>query len=106
MSNEITVTDAAKRINEDNGIRILDVRTPDEHARGHIEGSSNLDFYNGNFKSEIEKLDHSKAYIVYCASGGRSGKTVRMMDKLSFNACYNLIGGFSEWAREGMKVVK
>lgn len=86
------------------GVSVLDVRTPDERARGYIAGSENLDFYDGNFKSNIEKLDHAKTYIVHCASGGRSGKTVRMMQELGFNACYSLTGGFNEWVKKGMKV--
>ena len=102
MNNEITVEDAAKRMGED-GVCVLDVRTPDERARGYIEGSENVNFYDGNFKSEIEKLDHSKTYIVHCASGGRSSKTVQMMKELGFNACYNLSGGFNEWVKSGMK---
>ncbi|MHB8710264.1 MAG: rhodanese-like domain-containing protein [Minisyncoccota bacterium] len=105
MNNEITVEDAAKKMGED-GVSILDVRTPDERARGHIPGSVNIDFHDENFKSEIEQLDHSKTYIVHCAGGGRSGKTVKMMRELGFTAAYNLTGGFSEWVKKGMKVTE
>jgi phage shock protein E len=103
MKNEITVEDAAKKIAE-GGVQVLDVRTPDERARGYIEGSENLNFYDQDFMSKIEKLDRSKTYIVYCASGGRSGKTVKMMHGFGFNACCNLMGGFNEWVKKGMKV--
>lgn len=105
MQNEITVEDAAKKMG-DSGVRVLDVRTPDEYARGHIEGSENLDYYAGDFKSKIEQLDHSKTYIVHCASGGRSGKAVKLMRELSFTAAYNLTGGFNEWMNKGMAVAK
>jgi rhodanese-related sulfurtransferase len=105
MNNEISVEDAAKKMS-DNGVCILDVRTPNEHARGYIEGSENLDFYKGDFKSKIEQLDHSKTYIVHCGSGGRSGKAVKMMQELGFASAYNLVGGFNEWVKKGMKVVK
>lgn len=105
MSNEITVEDAAKKMSEE-GVSVLDVRTPDERSHGYIAGSENLDFYDGSFKSNIEKLDHAKTYIVHCASGGRSGKAVRMMRELGFSTCYSLTGGFNEWVKKGMKVVK
>ena len=105
MHNEIAVEDAAKRMGED-GVCVLDVRTPDERARGYIAGSENVDFHDGNFKSNIEKLDHSKTYIVHCRGGGRSGKTVTMMQELGFTACYNLTGGFNEWVKKGMRVVR
>ena len=104
MNNEITVEDAAKRMRED-GTCVLDVRTPNERSRGHIEGSENINFYDANFKSEIEKLDHAKTYIVHCAGGARSSKAVQMMKELGFNTCYSLSGGFNEWVKRGMKSV-
>ncbi len=102
---DITVVDLEKRINEGN-VCVLDVRTPEERMFGYIEGSDNIDFYDKNFRSEIEKLDRSKNYIVYCASGGRSSKTVRMMEEIGFTNCYNLNGGFGEWEKLGMRVIK
>lgn len=105
MNDEITVEDAAKKMGEE-GVCVLDVRTPAEHASGYIAGSENIDFYEKNFMSNIEKLDHSKTYIVHCKSGGRSSKTVKMMQELGFAAAYSLAGGFSEWVKKGMQVAK
>ena len=76
---------------------ILDVRTADEFNRGHIEGAINIDFYGKTFKTQIDKLDKSKPVYVYCHSGGRSGKSMKMMSTMGFVEVYNLIGGFSNW---------
>ncbi len=103
--NDITVVDLEKMIREGN-TRVLDVRTLEERMSGYINGSVNIDFYDENFRPEIEKLDRSETYVVYCASGGRSSKTVRMMEEIGFTDCHNLSGGFGEWTRAGMKVVK
>ena len=105
MNNEITVEEAENKIKEGE-VCILDVRTSGERAKGYIEGSEHLDFRGGNFKSDIEKLDRSKTYIVYCASGIRSSATVKLMHELGFNACYNIIGGLNEWVKKEMKVMK
>jgi len=102
---EITVLDASKKIAEGE-VCVLDVRAPEERAQGYIEGSDNINFYDADFRNKIEKLDKSKTYIVHCAGGGRSGKTVKLMKELGFKSAYNLIGGFSEWVRKGMKVGK
>lgn len=103
VGNEITVEDAARKIGE-NSVCVLDVRAPDERLRGYIKGSENLNFYDQDFRNKIEKLDHTKTYIVHCAGGGRSGKTVKLMKELGFGSAYNLIGGFGEWVKKGMKV--
>ena len=46
---------------------------------------------------EVEKLDKSKNYYIYCRSGNRSGQACQIMDKLGFENTYNLMGGFNEW---------
>ena len=76
---------------------LLDVRTPDETSGGIIAGARTLDFFDDNFKSELEKLDKDKTIMVYCAAGGRSGETVSELHKLGFEKVYNLIGGFNGW---------
>ena len=52
---------------------IIDVRTPEEYASGHIEKAINLDYYSETFKDELNKLDKNKTYLIYCRSGRRSG---------------------------------
>ena len=84
---------------------ILDIRTPGEFNRGHIAGAQNMDFYNSDFDSNLEQLDKTKIYFVYCASGNRSGQAVNKMKSLSFQTVYNLSGGISSWANSGYDVV-
>lgn len=85
---------------------ILDVRTPEEYADGHIVESILLDFYADNFEAELNKLDKSQTYLVYCRSGNRSGKSVRMMKDLNFREVYDIDGGILRWEAEGFLTVK
>lgn len=85
---------------------ILDVRTPEEYADGHIAESILLDFYDDGFEDELDKLDKSKTYLVYCRSGNRSGKSVRMMEDLNFMEVYDVDGGILRWEAEGFLTVK
>jgi rhodanese-related sulfurtransferase len=83
--------------NDPNAI-ILDVRTPEEVSEGYIPQALNLDIYLGqDFLAELENLDKSKNYYVYCRSGNRSGQACAIMNSLGFKNAYNLEGGFMEW---------
>lgn len=75
---------------------VLDVRTKSEYNEGHIAGSVNIDWNNTElFKSEIEKLDKNKTYILYCRTGNRSGQALKYMSSLGFKNVYNILGGVS-----------
>jgi len=85
---------------------ILDVRTPAEFADEHIENAVNLDFYSENFRDDLNKLDKSNTYIVYCRTGSRSGKSLEIMKELGFREVYNISGGIVGWKAEGLPTTK
>ena len=90
----------AKMQSDPNAI-IIDVRTPDECLMGIIPNAITIDIYMGqDFINEIEKLDKSKAYYVYCRSGARSAQACAVMNQLGFANAFNLIGGVTEWTGE------
>lgn len=86
------------KLQEDDNAVILDVRTEDECLDGIIPGAINIDIYKGQgFIYQVEELDKSKNYYVYCKAGGRSAQACNIMNQLGFETTYNLMGGFSEW---------
>ncbi len=84
---------------------VLDVRTPEEFAEGHLEGAVNIDYRNQNFSSRVDSLDKTQKYEVYCRSGHRSGESVKIMTEKGYDA-YSLTGGILEWQLKGFEVVK
>lgn len=78
---------------------ILDVRTPNEYAAGHLKHSKLLNFRGDDFESKLNQLDKSKTYLIYCRSGGRSGMALKLMEKSGFQSVYNMGGGFNDWSR-------
>lgn len=91
----------SSKLDQDDNAIILDVRTDIEVAEGYIPNSINIDIYKGQgFIDELEKLDKSKNYYVYCRSGNRSGQACAIMNSLGFENAYNLEGGFMNWDGE------
>jgi rhodanese-related sulfurtransferase len=86
------------RIKEPN-MTIVDIRTPEEYASGHIDKAINIDFYASDFKDQLEKLNKSEAYSIYCRSGSRSGKALGIMKDLGFTDVADLQGGYSSLSK-------
>lgn len=98
ISENVTVEEFSKLMNEHEGI-ILDVRTPEEFANGSIPEAVNINFYDDNFKNKLQELDTTQAVYVYCAKGGRSSKSMKMLADMGFNRVYNLSGGYTAWEK-------
>ena len=97
----LNIKEFAEKIAQE-GVAILDVRTPEEFAEGFIEGARNIDFYRDDFEIEINSLDKESSYALYCRSGKRSGQAAQMMQEAGFLSVFNLDGGMIDWANAGM----
>lgn len=76
---------------------ILDVRTEEEYNQLRIPNSILIDIYKPDFFTQIEKLDKSKTYFVYCRSGSRSYNAALHMQKIGFEKVFNLENGIIDW---------
>jgi rhodanese-related sulfurtransferase len=85
---------------------IIDVRTPQEYAGGHIRSAINIDLNSPDFNAEIGKLDKNKTCIVYCSSGARSNTARNIMEASGFRHILNMTGGITEWISLGFPTVK
>jgi rhodanese-related sulfurtransferase len=85
---------------------ILDVRTPEEFAEGYIEGAINIDYYHPGFQADLNKLDKTRTYLVYCRTGNRSGQAFEFMKEQGFREVFHMDGGITVWRKEGLPVVK
>lgn len=85
---------------------VVDVRTPEEVAEGHLPGSININFLGENFAQEIETLNKKKTYLLYCKSGNRTRKAADLMEKAGFKHVYMLDGGITAWNAAGKPTEK
>lgn len=94
-----------KYIDEKKGV-LIDLRTDDElKNKGMIKGATQLDFLAKDSEERISKLDKKKTYLIYCASGGRSGDAAELMEKQGFQHVVNLEKGIEGWKKSGFETV-
>jgi thioredoxin 1 len=94
-----------KVVESGNGI-ILDVRTPQEVAAGHIANASVINFYDADFEQKINLMQKDKEIYVYCRSGARSSQAANLLQKNGFKKVYNLQGGIGAWEKKGYAITQ
>jgi rhodanese-related sulfurtransferase len=99
-----SVQELKNRIDQNNsGDVLLDVRTPEEFANGHIKAAINFNISHLNIVAEMEQLDNTKTYIVYCRSGGRSQMASMIMKQKKLKVI-NSVAGFMHWEMAGNEI--
>tara|TARA_B100001093_G_scaffold74685_1_gene65427 strand:- start:198 stop:635 length:438 start_codon:yes stop_codon:yes gene_type:complete len=96
----IKAIEATKMIEKNPDMMVLDIRTPEEFASGHIPASINIDYKAENFESELKKLDRSKSYLMHCRSGRRSTAALDIFSKLGFDHIIHIDDGILGWNKE------
>ncbi len=93
--------DWINQLEQDTNAVILDVRTEGECNEGIIPQAINIDIHKGQgFIYQIDELDKSKNYFVYCRSGARSEQACHLMNQMGFENTFNLLGGIMQWQGE------
>ena len=98
--------DEAEKLMKEKKVIVLDVRSPQEFAAGHISGSTNINVRSQDFAKRVSELDKNQTYIVHCARGVRSADACEKMKALQFKSLYDFSGGFDAWTKAGKKVEK
>jgi rhodanese-related sulfurtransferase len=103
---KLSPDDFEKLIQTDKNVQLVDVRTPQEMANGHIEKAVNINIADADFQAKMSQLDKTKPVAVYCGVGGRSGKAAAILTTLGFTKIYDLQGGMTAWKSKNKAVVK
>lgn len=91
---EITAEKLQERIGNGEVLHLIDVREADEVAEGMIPGAVHIPL--GEVAERVNELDKSKAYILICRSGGRSGNATEFLEEQGYDAT-NMVGGMLDW---------
>lgn len=84
-------------------VKLVDVRTDAEIARGYIGGALKLPLHVLPLK--LGELDKQQATVFYCQMGGRSAQAAAFAAAQGFAEVYNLQGGITAWAQSGAPIV-
>lgn len=96
-STVLSVEEYAQNLNSDTTAYLIDVRTPEEYAEGHIEGAVLMNVMDEQtFLAGIDTLDDSHTYYIYCRSGRRSQKASGLMGERGLKVV-DLQGGYNAW---------
>lgn len=103
----VDVKEFASIIKDTTKVMVLDVRTPAEHAEGHIPGTHfNIDVLENSYtKLATEKISKEKPVALYCRSGNRSKNAARILAEKGYEVV-ELGTGFRGWSAAGKKTVK
>jgi thioredoxin 1 len=97
QSTNLSASAFSEKIKELSNETVLDVRTPEEFAKGHLTDAKNINWKDTNFANRIEPIDKSKPVFVYCLSGMRSAAAATKMREMGFKEVYELDGGIMKW---------
>ena len=87
--------------------QILDVRTKEEFATGHLAKAVLIPWTDKDFATRAAKeLDPGKPLLVYCRSGRRSAEAAAALVKLGFTDVRNVEGGILAWEKAKLPIVK
>lgn len=105
---EIDVDELAE---DDKNAMIIDVREPDERARGFIPGSIFIprgvlerDIEKAAFAGRMRDQDLEREIVCYCGGGARSLLAARTLQEMGFTNVASLRGGFGAWGQAGKPV--
>lgn len=108
---KISADEARKMIADQNAL-IIDVRdAPEVQASGKVKGAVNISRGMLEFRADADTPYHNaelrkdRPVILYCASGGRSALSGKVLKDMGYEHIYNL-GAFKDWVENGGEVEK
>ena len=102
----INAKDASVIFKNSPNVQLIDVRTKEEFASGHIKDAINIPITDVDFSERIQNLNKKEPVYLYCRSGSRSSKAANEISNLSFTTIYDIDGGIKNWQIIGLPLVK
>ena len=99
----LTILQATQLLNKGKAV-ILDVRSAEEFAAGHLRSAKNIPLKE--LAAKMGQLDKSQPVLVVCAAGVQSVKGAVQLTQAGFAEVYSLEGGFEAWHSQGLPVAK
>jgi rhodanese-related sulfurtransferase len=105
IARTMQVGELLARIDEGSQPLILDVRTPEEYAEGHIEGAINIPYTELEDRVGELGIELGDEMVVYCRSGRRAGVAETALFELGYTNLKDLEGHINKWNEVGYPLV-
>ena len=100
---EVAPADLQSRLSGGEQIVLIDVREPEEFARGKIPGAHTIP--RGVLEMQVDgRLPREATVVLYCGVGGRSALAAKSLADMGYDKVENLQGGWSAWTNSGLPV--
>jgi rhodanese-related sulfurtransferase len=101
----VTQLQATQYMNQPKTV-VLDVRSAEEFASGHLQNAKNIPV--AELADKVKELEKSKNQIIItvCETGVRSGNAVSILNKAGFEQAFSLEGGIAAWKSQGLPTIK
>ncbi|HEU4464465.1 MAG TPA: rhodanese-like domain-containing protein [Gemmatimonadota bacterium] len=90
------------------GVQVVDVRTEEEYAAGHLPGARRvqLDEIGAAIDAGEFPASPETPLLVYCRAGSRSAQAAALLSERGFQRVYDLEGGITAWGEAGQPVLR
>ena len=89
----------------DRSLLVLDVRTPEEYAAGHLPGAVNIPHDGlGSRTAELSGA-RERDIVVYCRTGKRTAEALEILRQAGFTRLFHLKGDYTRWSEEKRPVI-
>ena len=100
---EVSPADLQSRLSGGEQIVVIDVREPEEFARGKIPGAYTIP--RGVLEMQLDgRLPRESTVVLYCGAGGRSALAAKSLADMGYEKVENLQGGWGAWMQSGLPV--
>jgi rhodanese-related sulfurtransferase len=92
----------ARQAKHDASLFVLDVRTPEEYAAGHVPGATNIPF--DQVPARLAEVPKDKDVVLYCRSGRRAGIAADTLAAAGYKRLFHLEGDMEGWTAQARPV--
>ncbi len=93
--NNYNYKDFVHKMNKDKNSVLIDVRTPEELDQTVFDVVVNINYLSHDLADQLEALDKTKNYYVFCRTGRRSIRVCTLLNNSGFEFVHNLDGGLT-----------
>lgn len=100
-SERITPLEYQNQFGDSSSHLLIDVRTPEEFASGHIQNAVNISVET--LQARLDEVPRGTPVVVYCRTGNRSASAAQILIEGGYQPVYDL-GGIQDWVAQGLPI--